>query len=295
MGTLLGHIVPGLALVILGLWHTINTISAYHLRDSKNFVSRFWHPLNSPFSKLKHLELLLILSFSIFSIFVQVMDYPSFHFAFKLNNYEHVAMFLHLAIFAGFALCAELTHSSEILSGVSGVLATSVFGQELFLLHYHSTDHIGLEGHYHWLLQLIVFASLMASLFTTTTPSSFPSSLVLAVSVMFQGFWFINMGFMLWFPQFVPRGCIPAVAKMPSDSMHGAVICQTHKADMRARAVANMQFSWILAGIMIFTACVCLRFARSLRPRGQSTEYEQLQSKVSDVSVAIAGFKQTSS
>ncbi|XAR59497.1 hypothetical protein NMG60_11015352 [Bertholletia excelsa] len=292
MGTFLGHIVPGLALVLLGLWHTINTISDY-FRGSKNFVSQFWYPFKSPCSKLKHLELLLILSFSIFSIFMQVLDYPFFHFAFQLDNFEHVTMFLHLAVFAGFALCTEFTHSSEILSGVSGVLAASVFGQEFFLLHYHSTDHIGLEGHYHWLLQLIVLGSLLGSLFTTSFPCIFPSALVLAVSVMFQGLWFINMGFMLWVPQFVPQGCIPAAAKMSSDSMHGAVICQMHEADMRARALANMQFSWILAGIMIFTACVCLRFARSLRPRGQSAEYEKLQSRVSDVSVAIAGFKQT--
>ncbi|XP_057494676.1 uncharacterized protein LOC130779845 [Actinidia eriantha] len=284
MGTFVGHMVPGLALVLLGLWHTINTVVDYYLKGSANFVSSFWYPFRGPLSKLKHLELVFILSFSIFAIVMQILDFPLLHLSFKLDNFEHATMFLHLAIFAGFTLCTELTHSSGTLSGVSGLFAASVFGQELFLLHYHSADHVGLEGHYHRLLQLIVLVSLIASLSATSFPSSFPAALVLAISVVFQGFWFMNMGFVLWVPALVPKGCTSV-----RDIMHGAVACQTEEAGLRARALANMQFSWILAGIMIFTSCVCLTFARNFRPRGQSSEYEQLHSPGS---VAIIGFKQ---
>ncbi|GFS39977.1 transmembrane epididymal protein [Actinidia rufa] len=177
----------------------------------------------------------------------------------------------------------ELTHSSGTLSGVSGLLAASVFGQELFLLHYHSADHVELEGHYHWILQLIVLVSLIASLSTTSFPSCFPAALVLAISVVFQGFWFTNMGFVLWVPEFVPRGCIAA-----GNNMHGTVVSDGG-GRLRARALANIQFSWILAGIMIFTSCVCLTFARTFRPSVRSSEYEQLHSPGS---VAIIGFKQ---
>lgn len=231
MGTLVGHIVPGLALVLLGIWHTMNTVSDFYLKGSANFVSSFWYPFKSPLFKLKHLELLSILSFSVFAIFMQVMDYPFLHFSFKLDNFEHVTMFIHLAIFSGFTLCAELTHSSGNLSGVFGILASSVFGQEFFLLHYHSADHVGLEGHYHWLLQVIVFGSLVSSLSTTSFPSSFPAALVLAISVVFQGCWFLNMGFMLWFPKFVPQGCV--VDLDDSKNMHGAVMCLTREAGSR--------------------------------------------------------------
>ena len=152
MGTFVGHLVPGLALTLLGLWHSINTIRAYALKGSTNFTARFWYPFNSPFSNLKYLELIFILFFSVFAIFMQVLDFPFLRLTFELDNFEHSSIFLHLAIFAGFTLSAELTHSLGRLSGVSGILATSVFGQELFLLHFHSTDHVGLEGHYHWLL-----------------------------------------------------------------------------------------------------------------------------------------------
>ncbi|PRQ23348.1 hypothetical protein RchiOBHm_Chr6g0260351 [Rosa chinensis] len=54
MGTFIGHIVPGFALTLLGLWHTVNTIGSYFLKGPSNFGVRFWYPLNCPFSKIKH-------------------------------------------------------------------------------------------------------------------------------------------------------------------------------------------------------------------------------------------------
>lgn len=292
MGTFSGHLVPGSALTVLGLWHTINTIRAYCLKGSSNFTVRFWFPINGPCSKLKHLELIFILSFSLFAIFIQVLDFPLLRFTFRLDNFEHATMFLHLAIFAGFTLCADITHSSEILSGVPGILVSSVFSQELFLIHFHSADHAGLEGHYHWLLQLIVFVSLVSALSATSFPTNFLSALVLSVSVVFQGCWFVNMGFMLWTPNFVPEGCAMQLAEAIGSDVHGAVICGSHEADFRAKALANLQFSWILSGILIFTGSICLILARKSGSRGQSIEYKQLHSRVTDISLAVDGLKQ---
>ncbi|KAF3435653.1 hypothetical protein FNV43_RR22744 [Rhamnella rubrinervis] len=254
---------------------------------------RFWYPLNSPPSKLKHLELIFILSFSVFAFCMQILDFPFLRFAFKLENFEHATMFVHLAVFAGFTLCAELTHSLQILSGVVGILVASVFGQELFLLHFHSADHVGLEGHYHWLLQVIVFVSLIAALAATCFPTSLPAALVLSNSVVFQGCWFINMGFMLWVPKFVPLGCILRSAEGSSPDMLGAVSCGSSENDLRARALANLQFSWILSGILILTGCTCLKFATKFAPREPSIEYEQLHSRGTDAPIAMNGFKQT--
>lgn len=289
MGTFVGHIIPGLAVTLLGLWHTINTIRTFFLKSPADFRVRFWFPFHGPLSKLKHLELIFILSFSVFAIFMQLLDYPFLRFAFKLDNFEHATMFLHLAIFAGFTLSAELTHSSETLSGVVGILAASVFGQELFLLHFHSADHVGLEGHYHWLLQLIVFVSFVAALAVTCFPTSFPAALVLSISVALQGCWFMIMGFVLWAPQFVPKGCI---SNLGHADMIGAVTCESNEADMRAKALANLQFSWILSGIFIFSGCICLKLAGKCTPVEQSTEYEQLQSRGVDLPISTNGFKQ---
>ncbi|KAL0454203.1 UNVERIFIED_CONTAM: hypothetical protein Slati_0759500 [Sesamum latifolium] len=279
----------GLALAFLGLWHTINTIHLYYLQGSAKFMLRFWYPFRSPVRKLEHLELILVLLFSVLAIFVQLLDPRHLHFSFELDNIEHATMFLQLVIFTAFTLFSESNHLSENTLGVSGILVASVFGQELFLLHYHSTDHVGLEGHYHWLMQLIVCISFLAAIYATISPTSFPAALFLSTSVVFQGCWFINMGFMLWLPNFVPRGCVTQTTNLIAN---GAVVCGTHEADLRARALANLQFCWILSSILIFMASVCIAFGRRLTRRRQS-EYERLPSPAShDPPLAAGGFKQ---
>ncbi|KAK7257900.1 hypothetical protein RIF29_32213 [Crotalaria pallida] len=292
MGTFVGHIVPGLALALLGLWHTINIIKSYLVKGPANFTVRFWYHFNTPHSRFKHLELVSILSFSVLAIFMQILDFPHFQYAFKLDNFEHATMFIHLALFAGFSLSAELTDSLDLFSGFVGTLASSVFSQELFLLHFHSTDHVGLEGHYHWLLQLIVLVSLVASVAATAFPNNFTAALVLSISVIFQGCWFINMGFMLWFPAFVPEGCAMNLAKSSGNEMLGAVTCGSKEADFRARGLANLQFSWILSAILILAGIVCLKLARKCTIT-ERLEYERLQIKGADSPMANEGFKQT--
>lgn len=273
MGTFVGHIVPGLAFALLGLWHTFKTIKAYKLRGPSGFISRPWYPLSNTHFILKHLELIIIFFLSIFIVALQVLDYPLFQFSFKPNNFEHATMFLHLAIYAGVAFAVELTRSPDNFSGLVGILASSVFGQEFLLLHFHSADHDGLEGHYHWLMQLIVFMSLISALVALGFPSSFPAALGRSVLILFQGCWFIDMGFTLWVPACVPKGCYMRLV----DDILGAVTCGNKDASLRALALANLQFSWIFAGIMIFTSFVCLMPSGKHTDRIILTEYEKLQ------------------
>lgn len=174
MGAFLGHLVPGLVLFFLGLWHTINAVLLYYLKGSTKIRIQFWYPLKSPWRKLERIELIIVMSFSILAILIQVFYVQSLDFSFKLDNIEHSTMFLHLLIFEGFALFNEINHLSEMMVGVSGGLVASVFETELFLLHFHSANHIGLEGHYHWLMQLIVCISFFASLSAITSQPAFP-------------------------------------------------------------------------------------------------------------------------
>lgn len=289
------HLIAGLALASLGLWHTFNTVKAYYSNGSAKFVLRTWYPFKSPLRKLENLELILILTFSILSIFTQILDPKLMHFSFKLQNLEHATMFLHLAIFAGFTLFAEFSNSSKILHSVSGVLASSVFAQELFLLHYHSTNHLGIEGHYHWLFELIVCVSFLSAVAATVSPTNFPASLVLSISIVLQGCWFMIMALMLWVPSFVPQGCIPQLDGSSSSSIrHGAVICENPEADFRARALANLQLSWIISAVLFFVAALSLAMARSPTFRGlPSNDYEQLSSRVADVPLSVTAFKQS--
>lgn len=103
----------------------------------------------------------------------------------------------------------------------------------------------------------------------------------------------MNMGFMLWLPRFVPMGCNMRSAEGSNDDMLGVVTCGSSEADLRARALANLQFSWILSGILIITGSMCLRLAAKFTPREPSIEYEQLHSRGADVNIAMTGFKHT--
>lgn len=221
------------------------------------------------------------------AILIQILDIQHFHFFFELHNVEHATMFFQLVIFTSFTLYSEWTHLSENFLTISCILVVSIFGQELFLLHYHSTDHVGLEGHYHWLMQLIVCISFLAALYATASPSSFPAALTLAISVVFQGCWFINMGFMLWLPDFVPRGCTTQSMNSSSNNMHGAVVCETTEADSRARALANLQFCWILSLILVFMVSSCIAFGRQVSRRRQSLDYERLSTPGAHDSVGL--------
>ncbi|XP_064973074.1 uncharacterized protein LOC135617093 [Musa acuminata AAA Group] len=271
MGTFVGHFVPGLAFTFLGLWHTHSTIRSYKLKGPSNFSSSTWFPFPSPISILHHLELYLLGSFSILAAVLQLLGSDLLTLSFNPVDFEHATMFLHVVIYSAVAIAVDVS-ASETLSGLVGALAASVFSQELFLLHFHSTDHVGLEGHYHWLLQVIVAVSLLATIVTTGAPNSFVAAVLRSVSVLFQGVWFIVMGFALWVPSLAPKGC-HAVGSGSTGHRQGAIACGTEEAGARAVALANLQYSWTLAGISILTAYLCLK------PNIKCMEYRRLQSR----------------
>ncbi|CAL5005830.1 unnamed protein product [Urochloa decumbens] len=263
MGTFLGHFLPGLAFAILGVWHMLNTVKSYKLRGPSGFRSATWFPFPSPLPWLRRLELYLLLSFSALAIADQLVDLPILALCLQPDSLEHATMYLHLALYASVALAADVL-SGERRSAAAGIadmvtaLAASVFGQELFLLRFHSADHAGLEGHYHWLLQLVVAASLAATAASAAAPGSFAVAVVRSGSVLLQGVWFMAMGFALWVPALVPSGCHGVVAEEAA-AMRSAVACATEQAARRAAVMANLQFSWAIAAVWVVTAYLCLR------------------------------------
>ncbi|CAA7394949.1 unnamed protein product [Spirodela intermedia] len=277
MGTFTGHFVPGMAFSLLGLWHTIKTIASKKFAGNAGFQSRTWHPLGGQLSVLRHLELLLLFCFSIFAMATQLLDHGLLHLSRRPDSFEHATMFFHLAVYACAALAADRAREhAEALGGFVGVLAANVFAQEFFLLRCHSTDHVGVEGHYHWLLQLLVFVCLLSSLTAALSPGCFPAALVRAMAVTLQGVWFIVMAFALWMPRLIAEGCHPTDTAGDVGT-HGAVTCETAEADAWARVLGNLQFSWAIAGVSILTAVLCLRHGRD------PTEYRRLVPGTADV------------
>eukprot|EP01018_Ginkgo_biloba_P019610 Gb_41535 [translate_table: standard] len=275
MGTFIGHVLPGAGFVAIGLWHLINIIANY-AHSPWDFHTRPWFPSNF---KFKYMELLAIMAGSCLSIAAELFIGPQRHQPLAddwsippehLNNFEHSSISLFFFIYAAVALYVDVRHI-RIPHGMLHVMAALAFSQELLLFHLHSADHMGVEGQYHWLLQLIVGISLSCTLLEIPCPNSFVVAMVRAMSIVFQGCWFIHMGFMLWIPAFVPKGC-----RMHHENGHSVVRCGDQKANMRAKALANLQFNWYLASIALFTIVLYVRMVGQYH---QNVRYEPLEQK----------------
>ncbi|KAH1116275.1 hypothetical protein GYH30_045951 [Glycine max] len=120
------------------------------------------------------------------------------------------------------------------------------FAQQLLLLHLHSADHMGPEGRYHLLLQILVFVSLFTTLIGIGHPHSLLVNFVRSVSIFFQGLWLIVMGFMLWTPSLIPKGCYMVVR------------CSSPEAPNRAVSLVKIEFNWFVIGVTVFAVSLYL-------------------------------------
>ncbi|KAE9599039.1 hypothetical protein Lal_00044140 [Lupinus albus] len=250
MGTLIGHVAPGFGFLFIGLWHLFNHIKL-HALNPKSYISSPWFPT----SKSKYFELFLIIAGSIASISMELFIGPSRHHPLDpdgtipsnhLHNFEHSLISMTLLVYAAFAIILDNIHT-EARNTLTNLLASIAFAQQLFIFHVHSSDHIGPEGQYHMLLQLLIIVSLLTTLMGISMPRSFLVSFVRSLSIFFQGLWFMLMGFMLWTPSLIPKGCF-----MNFEEGHNVVRCNDNEALNRAKSLVNIQFSLFFILVTIF-------------------------------------------
>ncbi|KAH7422690.1 hypothetical protein KP509_12G020700 [Ceratopteris richardii] len=284
MGTFIGHVAPGAGFLIIGLWHFFNTLRNY-ARGPWNYETRPWFPALIFNGKLRHIELYAIMGGSLLSIASELFIGPAKHQPLAadlsippehLNNFEHSTISLFLFLYALVARLAESGSHGDADSGIARMLPYGLvhlmgalaFAQELLLFHLHSADHMGLEGHYHWLLQLIVFVCLICTLMEVIWPQSFLVAFVRTLAIVFQGVWFIQMGFVLWMPIFTPKGC-----ELKQEKFHRLVRCESEDFTMRAKALATLQFSWYLAALV---ALSLLALTYAIRYYAPSPKYRTI-------------------
>ncbi|THU60086.1 hypothetical protein C4D60_Mb07t08930 [Musa balbisiana] len=256
MGTLVGHVAPGFGFLVIGLWHLFNHIKLHSMHPN-SYCSPPWFPT----SRLRHLELYLIIFGSLASISMELVIGPEKHNPFDddgtipsnhLHNFEHASISLALLIYASFAIVFDRV-KPRLRDEMTMLLAAAAFGQQLLMFHLHSADHMGMEGQYHWLLQTVIVVSLATALLGVALPRSFLVSFVRSVSIAFQGVWFVVMGFMLWTPSLIPKGCF-----MNLEEGHMVVRCHTDAALHRAKSLVNLQFSWYMAATAVFSMLLLL-------------------------------------
>ncbi|XP_056848041.1 uncharacterized protein LOC108821705 [Raphanus sativus] len=268
MGLREGHILYGCALVAFGLWHLFNNIKLFCLRPN-TFNSSPWFPT----SKTRYLELYLIMSYS--SVFMSVELFFGL-IKHQPRNFEHSSIGMSLLAYAVLALVLDRAKPRAAASeGLTLLALAAAFTQELLLFHFHSADHMGVEGQYHLAFQLIIFVSLLTTLMGIALPKSFLVSLVRSSSIAFQGAWLILIGFMLYTPSLIPKGCYF------QDIEIFFFFCLTWGV---AKSLANLEFSWLFVINTIFVVTLYLILDRvyggnvqcsSLTTSYQSEQYDE--------------------
>ncbi|XP_062079409.1 uncharacterized protein LOC133783806 [Humulus lupulus] len=250
MGTLVGHVAPGLAFLVIGLWHLFNH-TKLHILHPNSYTSPLWFPT----TKLRYAELFLIMASSAASITMELFVGPKKHQPLDpdgtiptnhLHNFEHASISLAIFVYAALVVVLDRVLPKAPRS-LAYLLASMAFTQELLLFHLHSTDHHGPEGQYHFFLQLVIFVSLATTLMGIGFPNSFAVSFVRSLSIFFQGVWFNFLGVMLYTPQLLSKGCF-----LYEEDGRLVIKCLGEDALHRAKSLINLEFSWFLVGIAIF-------------------------------------------
>ncbi|XP_057515655.1 uncharacterized protein LOC130797184 [Amaranthus tricolor] len=258
MGTLIGHVAPGFGFFLIGFWHLLNHLKQLALKGPNNYKSYPWFPTN--IRRLRHLELYLIMLGTSYSVAMELFIGPDRHQPLDpdgtipsnhLHNFEHSSISLTFFVYAFFGLALDKWASPKIPAqyDVLQFLGALAFGQQLLMFHLHSADHMGVEGQYHWLLQLVIFVSMSTTILGIAYPGSFVIAFTRSISILFQGVWLMVMGFALWTPGLISKGCF-----MHVEEGHQVVRCDGNESLHRAKALVNIQFSWFLILLAVFAA-----------------------------------------
>ncbi|XP_057732768.1 uncharacterized protein LOC130948080 isoform X1 [Arachis stenosperma] len=262
MGTMLeGHEILGFGFFVIGLWHLFNNIKIHSSSSSSSnsFKSTIWFPTK----RFRYLELNFIIASCTMFIAMELFIAPDLHQPFDsdgsipanhLHNFEHSLMASSFLVYAAFTMFFDMKSIiTKAQHELTHFLASMAFAQQFLLIHFHTRDHAGVEGQYHYLLQILIVVSLTTTIMGIGFPNSFMVSFVRSLSITFQGLWLMIMGFFLWTPGYQAKGC-----SLHPEMNTYMVRCSDDKALHRAVSLVNLQFSWLLILVTVFAMCFFL-------------------------------------
>eukprot|EP00252_Welwitschia_mirabilis_P008905 TRINITY_DN21156_c0_g1_i1.p1 TRINITY_DN21156_c0_g1~~TRINITY_DN21156_c0_g1_i1.p1 ORF type:complete len:286 (+),score=-36.31 TRINITY_DN21156_c0_g1_i1:171-1028(+) len=250
MGTLRGHLLHGLGIMSIGLWHLHNITKNYADSPDK-FRARPWYPTK----RHRRAELAIIIAFTATSIIMETVVSPRRHVPWDadgslplshMNGAEHSLIAFFFLVFAAAALIADC-RSIRAPPSLLYAAATAAFVEELLIFVFHSnTDHAGAEGRYHAFLQVAVGACAALTVAEGACPRSVTVAVARAGAVVLQGLWLVVMAFALWLPAFAPKGC-----RVGRRRDVFVLTCKGSEGMARARGLANIEFSVVLGLVLV--------------------------------------------
>ncbi|CAI5984945.1 unnamed protein product [Closterium sp. NIES-64] len=251
MGTFEGHLLPGAAFILFGSWQQFNVVRAF-FKHPGSFQSHAWFPTATT-GVWRYMELIFIALGATASILMElVLTQPHFspldkHHVILLdafNNLEHAAISLFFLLYGLTCLICDLLPG--LPPHLPHLVGASALAQEFLLFHFHSADHMGLEGHYHMLLRIPIGIGAVCAAIEISHPTSFMLSLVRAMSFQLQGGVFIQIALCIWVPSLVPLHCV-------RNAVTNTVTCESEVWHSRAKALATLQFTWWSAAVVVST------------------------------------------
>uniref|UniRef100_A0A8C9P8N8 Transmembrane epididymal protein 1 n=1 Tax=Spermophilus dauricus TaxID=99837 RepID=A0A8C9P8N8_SPEDA len=209
MGTFIGHVCPGLLLVLYGLYQAIVVSRAVIFNDS--LLYPLWSPKNkgrwARLWKISYEGLLKIVAGSLLVIY----EISCTNGALKLMNRELPPRFLypkewqHLTMFTLLILngCVDVMSKNMLPQRCvvleKGALVLS-FYELLLLMVSHVKESSGIELQVHSLLILVVFLLLLVLTAELWAPEMFQLWMMETLLILVLGSWLIQAGFILYRP-----------------------------------------------------------------------------------------------
>lgn len=247
MGSFKGHVVPGTLFLVVGLWHMWCSVYRYVTRP-QTFQIRVWNPVPGFDGRLKYLELYMVVIGSFIDLCIELVYAPHLKYFVNgvlnpnhMNNFEHSGMLIMFFIFGLIALISVKTSILPLPDGALCLIAATAFSSEYLLFYFHSTNHKGLEGYYHYILVLLIGLCVLTSVVGSLVPSSFPLDLSNSIAITLQGLWFYQTAFTLYGPM-MPDGC-----QLKGDD----IVCHSAESLIRGELLANFQLFSMVAGVFV--------------------------------------------
>lgn len=247
MGSFIGHVIPGTLFLVVGMWHAWCSIVRY-IWSPESFRVSVWNPVPGFNGKLKYLELYVIAIGGFIDLCIEFLIATRLKIVVDgalntsyMNNFEHSGMLLMFCIFGIIALISEKARFLPLPEGSLCVIASLAFTAEYLLFKFHSTNHKGLEGYYHFILVLLIGVCILSSIAGALMPASFPVDICCGVAIVLQGLWFYQTAFTLYGP-LMPNGC---------QLKESSVSCHSTQHEVYGELLANFQLFGLTFGTLV--------------------------------------------
>ncbi|KAF9623336.1 hypothetical protein IFM89_000825 [Coptis chinensis] len=255
------YCLAGGALILLGAWETLFlSYTTLHPSSSSS-------PLSPPnptikrrkngqpfFISVRFIGIALFTFCFIFDSLVSLVDaYNSkdrVGFALQLEIIAIACLFLMYAVFG---LLFVSTSFFTVPYSMLNLIVLFAFGQEFMHFYLQRKDPDGMENRYFDLLLVPIMVCMFSTVLEMSgwyNKSNLPV-LSRGVGLIFQGTWFVQMGFS-FYTNAIAQGC----SLVEKSRGNFTVLCKGHMANHRGRAVATLQFNCHLAFMVMVIVAV---------------------------------------